>query len=128
MICLSARAPLFVASSHERLLFVLAPFHLFCCALFTLSISGVVKTALLIASKFSWVNISELVEYSMASKDMISLPMSSQLKSSDPFDANLFAFPCTSTETAVTGARLSEAAMAVKLTVQLRVFMPPLHY
>ena len=86
------------------------------------------KTALLIASKFSWVNISELVEYSMAYKDMISWLMSSQLNSSDPFDANLFASPCTSTETAVTGTRLSEAAMAVKLTIQLGVFMLLLHY
>ena len=74
------------------------------------------------------VNISELVEYSMASKDMKSLLMSLQLNSSDSFDANLFASLCTSTETAVTGARFSEAAMAVKSTVQLRVFMPLLHY
>ena len=74
------------------------------------------------------VNISELVEYSVASKDMKSLLTSSQLNSSDPFDANLFPSLCTSTETAVTGARFSEAAMAVKSTVQLCVFMPLLHY
>ena len=59
---------------------------------------------------------------------MISLVMLLHLNSSDLFDAYLFASPCTSIETAVTGTRLSEAAMVVKLMVQLRVFIPPLHY
>jgi len=60
----------------------------------------------------------ELVEHAMASKDMIRLPMSSQLNSSDPFDANFFASLCTSTGTEDTAARLSEAGMTVKLTVK----------